>query len=226
MSLSTQSSTKKHVSTPPVLLLTRVVRYNDNSVERGRLAVVSVLAMPIPPLQASLLPAPPFTPLTPPIVLALPPCLLPHQLDAIHDFFICLLAQTDMHGCSTCHERFRGIRMRDAQCERSARSPRPPSLPLSLAHLLTTQRLPFSPKKHGDFSDVSHDLHAILEGLTQMEEMCAASPLPAFSCGSARVANTRAGETSLYSPRTLPLFAQLSLDCLRTSTYLSFESRT
>jgi hypothetical protein len=121
MSLSTQSSTKKHVSTPPVLLLTRVVRYNDNSVERGRLAVVSVLAMPIPPLQASLLPAPPFTPLTPPIVLALPPCLLPHQLDAIHDFFICLLAQTDIHGCSTCHERFRGIRMRDAQCDRFSR---------------------------------------------------------------------------------------------------------
>ena len=146
-----------------------------------------------------------------------------HQLNAIHGFFNCLLlAQTDIHECSTCYERFHGIRMRHSQYDRcsseSARSHHHPLPFPSRSPTFSWRSIHrFPPQNMADLRDIPQDLHVTLEGLT-----CAASPLPAFSCGSARTANT--GNIFIFSRDLVPLCT--TLPRRRTSTYLSFKSRT
>ena len=117
------------------------------------------------------------------------------QLDDIQDSSIASSC-ADQHTCSTCHERFHGICMRHAQCDRffseSARSHY--LLPFPSRSLTFSQRgvHRFPPKNMADPGDTPQDLHATLEGLT-----CAASPLPAFSWGSARTVNT--GNVIIFS---------------------------
>ena len=198
-------------------------RYNGNSVERGRLTIANMLATPTrPPEQASCLHPNSHPPFTPPLVPALPLCLrissMPFMASSIvsslrRPTYMNALPVTNAFTAFACDTRS----MTDAPV--SLLAPTTPSSPFPLACSPShgAAFTAFPPKNMADLGDIPQDLHATLEGLT-----CAASPLPAFSCGSARTANT--GNIIICSRDLVPLCT--TLPRRRTSTYLSFKSRT
>ena len=105
-------------------------------------------------------------------VPALPHCLPAHQLTTIHDYFDCLqFAQMNDHECSTCHERFHGIRMQGLQCDRCSREVNVVIIFDSALTFLQSGIHCFSAQNFTDPGVIPEDLRETLHGLMQMEEM-------------------------------------------------------
>jgi hypothetical protein len=132
-------------------------------------------------------PSPPHLQLAPacaaaPLIASvLHPRLPNHQHAAIEDFFTRLqLAQTENNKCSTCHKSFHGIHITATQCDQCAREVCPLLVAFPLLMPLQHGIHCFSAQNLADPGIIPNDLHEILAGLMQMEEMSCSLTSPCF----------------------------------------------